>query len=101
MRAFVALEVPPPVLEPVKRLQAELSRTIAGFRWVKPEGIHLTLKFLGEIGEESVAEVGEAVKRSAGKVNPFELYLSGLGAFPDFARARVIWVGVKGDLEPL
>ena len=70
-------------------------------RWVRPEGIHLTLKFLGEIDPNIVDQILEAVDRAVQGSAPFTLALSEIGAFPSLYVPRVIWVGLKGDLDAL
>jgi 2'-5' RNA ligase len=66
---------------------------------VDPVGIHLTLKFLGNVNVGKVSPITEAIARAAQGVSPFRLELGGLGAFPNLRRPRVIWVAVKGDVE--
>lgn len=95
MRCFVAVEVSAALRSSLRRLQAGLKKTIDGARWVRPEGIHLTLRFLGEIDESMVARIGEGLGepvRSAGP--PFSLRASGIGFFPPHGRPRVMWVGL-------
>jgi 2'-5' RNA ligase len=82
----------------MERLQLEISR---GVRWVDPSGIHLTLKFLGNINGSLVEPVFQAMSRSAGGSQPFQLRLEGLGAFPDLRQPRVLWAGAEGDLPSL
>ena len=66
--------------------------------WVRPEGIHMTLKFLGETEDDRATELGGALQRAAVGARPLPLVLQGFGAFPDTARPRVLWVGI--DPEP-
>ena len=66
-----------------------------------PTGIHLTLKFLGNIDPHLVDNLLEAMRRSAQGSSPFRLQLSGLGLFPNAKEPWVLWVGVDGDLDPL
>lgn len=72
-----------------------------GVRWVNPEGIHLTLKFLGNVAPSRVPDIAAAMRHSTQRETPFRLHLSGLGMFPDQNRPRVLWAGVHGDLDPL
>ena len=100
LRLFVAIELPAEVRQALLRVQDDLRRAGADrLRWVRPEGVHLTLKFLGEVAAERVDAV-EAALRSA--IEPFELRLrlATLGGFGG-ARLRVVWVGLEGDVEPL
>ncbi len=66
-----------------------------------PEGIHLTLKFLGNIPEQKVVDITSALSEVAKQAFPFELKLEGTGAFPNTTSPRVVWVGVGGDIPEL
>lgn len=73
-------------------------------RWVRPEGIHLTLKFLGQVGEQGLQRVRRVLGEAAQAHRPFTLDLTSVGAFPDMRRPRVVWVGVEereGELARL
>ena len=99
MRAFIAVRIP----EDVKgRLQEEIGRLrtlIRGepVRWVRSEGIHLTLKFLGEISNNSLGEIRQALEREIGRHPSFTLRVGGFGCFPNRRRPRVLWIGVTED----
>ena len=74
---------------------------IRGVRTVRPDGIHLTLKFLGDIEAGRVAEVSEAIDRATAGLDPFDLGLGKAGVFPNWRSPRVLWIGLDGDLEAL
>lgn len=97
MRLFVAIELDGGLKAALAELQARLRRVWSGvdIRWVDPAGIHLTLKFLGEVAPDRVEAVAQALAEATAGVGPFELKLEGLGFFPGPRRARVVWVGVK------
>jgi len=102
LRLFVACELPPAVRDALGRLQDELRARGAGrLRWVRPEGIHLTLKFLGEVPAARREAVENALAGAV--VSPFALdvRLGSLGGFGGRQRLRVIWVGLEGDVEGL
>jgi len=102
IRSFIAIELPEEVKRGLARLRNELERTEHSFvKWVEPEGIHLTLKFLGNIPFKQVAEIAEAIKEAAQGIPPFYLEISGLGAFPNLKQPRVLWVGFSGELDKL
>lgn len=103
IRAFIAVELNAVVREAVERVMRDLRAAAGGdcVRWVRPEGIHLTLKFLGDIDVDSVPAISGALDRCATPSQPFSLMLEGVGAFPNLRRPRVIWVGLGGALEPL
>ena len=102
LRLFVACELPPAVRDALGRVQEELrARGAALLRWVRPEGIHLTLKFLGEVPAAKREAVENAL--AAAIVSPFALDVSlgSLGGFGGRQRLRVVWVGLEGDVEGL
>jgi len=99
LRLFVAIELPGEVREALGRLQHELQRRgLEKLRWVRPEGIHLTLRFLGETPTEKVAAISEAIRGAAGLVHPIELAFSGVGTFGrgEQAYVRVIYQRLVG-----
>lgn len=102
IRAFVAVELNAAARDAVERVMRDLRAAAGdGVRWVRPEGVHLTLKFLGDIDAGSVPDISGALDRSAAPSQPFSLMLEGVGAFPNLRRPRVIWVGLGGELEQL
>ena len=103
IRAFVAIELSEVVRAALAAAIAEISASGArGVRPVRPEGIHLTLKFLGDIEPAQVGPLSEAMEGAARSVAPFSLCLGDTGVFPGpGSPARVLWVGVAGQLEPL
>ena len=100
IRTFVALEMPVAVKRQVVSVARHMSH-LDQMRWVRPEGVHLTLKFLGDVKENRVADIVSAVQQVASKFQPFALSTAGLGGFPRLERARVLWLGVEGDLGQL
>ena len=102
IRSFIAIELPEEAKRGLARLRSELERTEHSFvKWVNPESIHLTLKFLGNISFKQVAEVTEAMKKATQGISPFRLEISGLGAFPNLKQPRVLWVGIGGEVDKL
>ena len=101
IRAFIAIPLPESILKAISAAQEKLRRTGLGIRWVRPEGIHLTLKFLGNISPTDVSHVESAIEKATRAFRPFTLKAKGIGVFPDFRRPRVIWLGITGDLEIL
>lgn len=97
MRCFIAVDINEQVRAALGDLQDELHNKAdirqGDVKWVKPEAMHLTLKFLGEIKDEQVADVCDIVKEVAGRHEPFELYVESVGCFGGKS-ARVLWVGV-------
>ena len=101
MRTFIAIEVPEAIKEGMAAVQARLKGAGVDASWSRSEGIHLTLKFLGEMSEERVPEVMQALTRALGETERFRLSGEGVGTFPNPASARVVWLGVKGDADKL
>jgi 2'-5' RNA ligase len=103
LRLFVAIELPSEVRSVLQKLQHDLQRdaALARLRWVRPEGIHLTLKFLGAVPEEKRGEIEAAVRRAAEGVAPFGVRLGKMGTFGSKRAPRVLWVDVAGDTEAL
>lgn len=101
LRLFWALELPTPVRDDLALLQRELKRSGADVRWVRPEGIHLTLKFLGRTRRELVPELIAAAGKAASACPPLSLAARAVGAFPRPAQPRVVWAGLEGDLAEL
>lgn len=102
IRSFIAIELPEDVRAGLRRLQAELKLPQHSFvKCVAPEGIHLTLKFLGNISPAKVTEITGVMKRASQGVSPFQLQITEVGAFPNMRQPRVLWVGIKGELDKL
>ncbi|MFH0827731.1 MAG: RNA 2',3'-cyclic phosphodiesterase [Candidatus Omnitrophota bacterium] len=100
MRAFIAIELPQEIKTTLSRLQAKLKTAGADVKWVEPKNIHLTLKFLGEIDEQTIEKLNSCLEKIRKIKKPFTLNLSSPGAFPNPASPRVIWVGIKqGNTE--
>jgi 2'-5' RNA ligase len=101
IRSFIAIEVPPALKSKLVELQRELRRTDADVGWVRPEGIHLTLKFLGSIHQEDVEGISRAIGPVLSSWNPFEVRIQGMGGFPSSRNPRVIWVGLDRGKDTL
>ena len=100
MRTFVAVFPPQRVREVLFRAARDLPASKA-FRLIGPEKLHLTLKFLGNVAEDDLIPVEQALEQLRGRHEPFELETSGFGAFPSESRARILWAGVGEGSGPL
>lgn len=99
LRLFVAIELSDEVREALGWLQAELrSRGLEKLRWVRPEGIHLTLKFLGETSAEKVPMIEKALVKAVEAAPAHELALGAIGTFGG-KNPRVLWIDLRDDLE--
>lgn len=95
IRSFVALRLTPQVYEVLADIQDTLRKVVPRARWTRPEGTHLTLKFLGDVVPGKIDEIAVLLDQAAAHHKPFKLKLDGVGAFPRLRFPRVIWVGIK------
>lgn len=100
LRAFVAIEPPASVIPAVQAARRFLADLEARLRWVRPEGMHLTLKFLGNVEVASVPVILKAMRAVAGQTPPMALHTTGVGA-PDPGRTRVVWLDLGGETAML
>jgi 2'-5' RNA ligase len=101
LRSFVAVEITPSIRKRTGELIAALAGPSADVKWVEPHNLHLTLKFLGEVSQQEIARVCQAMARGAAEVEPFELDVRGAGAFPNAARPRTVWLGAGDGSQPM
>ena len=101
MRLFVGLVPPPASLDDLDAACAPFRLAREDLRWTGRELWHLTLAFLGEVGEEDLAGLMPGLERAAGRSRPFSLSVAGGGAFSNPARANVLWSGMSGDRPAL
>lgn len=106
LRLFIAIELPQHILTRLDNLQFRIKQDVPSglVRWVRPEGIHLTLQFLGDVPSEQAAAIVASLRRVGPRFAPFEFEVGGLGCFPNSRRPNVIWVGVQensGELSRL
>jgi 2'-5' RNA ligase len=96
-RLFIAIELTPAVREWLGKARSVLSARIpsSSVRWVETGSIHLTLKFLGEIPSGRIEGIRAVLDALARSTRPFPLSLHGLGCFPNTARPRVVWAGIR------
>jgi 2'-5' RNA ligase len=95
VRLFVAVNLPPEERRAAYEAAAPLRDADLPVRWVAEDSIHVTIRFLGEVGEERAAPIGAALAAAVRSVRPFDIGLGGVGAFPSLARPRVLWIGVE------
>ena len=101
LRSFIAIELPDTVKSALLSLQQELKTCGADVRWSRPEGVHLTLKFLGDIEDKLVDGIVETLKGTCGKFQKFSCEVRGVGVFPGTKAPRVLWAGIEdhGELK--
>jgi 2'-5' RNA ligase len=99
IRSFLAFELPPDIKEAL----TEVSRVGKGLpldlRWVKQENIHLTVVFMGNVSKDKIGSLGETVKTSCARFDPFEVNAGPLGFFGNRRHPRVLWMGLGGDVH--
>lgn len=103
VRAFIALSIPTKFRETVLQVQATLQAITPpeAVRWVAADGFHLTLFFLGDVTTSQIDALQTGIGKVAITVAPFSLNTADLGCFPHRRRPRVVWLGVKGEIDPL
>ena len=101
MRVFVAIDVPEDIKEELWKDFREWRRALGGVKWVEAHNLHLTLRFIGETTSDRVDKLIQGLKDKLWAHSPFTIILEGVGTFPNWKRPRVLWVGVRGDLDPL
>jgi RNA 2',3'-cyclic 3'-phosphodiesterase len=101
IRAFIAVPLPERVRSQVKELQQDLGRRGTPLRWVSPENLHLTLKFLGDIEPAVAEQLGERLEEILHPVAPFRVSYRQIGAFPNMQAPRVFWVGIGQGRQQL
>jgi 2'-5' RNA ligase len=102
IRAFIAIELDNTVHDELEKIQRRLrAEPISGLvRWVTPDSMHLTLKFLGDMDPARVPHVVAAIQTACVGIAPFEMAVRGAGCFPNYQRPNVIWAGLTGQVQP-
>ncbi|MBA4372870.1 MAG: RNA 2',3'-cyclic phosphodiesterase [Thermodesulfovibrio sp.] len=95
IRCFIAVEVPAPLRVTMGGIAEDLKKCGADVKWVRPENIHITLKFLGDTEEPLLTLIEERLSKKLFNYKPFCIRISGAGSFPSGRHPRVIWVGIE------
>lgn len=102
VRAFLAIAPPAEIWREIGNIQDRLRRSCPfDIRWLKPESIHLTLKFFGNVSGEDVIALSRVVEKHSPILTPLQLAVKKLGVFPSLQRPRVLWIGLEGETAPL
>jgi len=97
MRAFIAIDLPERIKNKIAELENDLKKCDLAFRWVKPENLHLTLKFLGDINQEQVSKIKEAITKISGEFAAFQASFNGFGFFPNERRPRIFFISIDKE----
>jgi 2'-5' RNA ligase len=101
-RLFVAIDLPEPIRDELAQMQERFKRFVRDAKWVKPTGIHLTLKFLGYVDPEKIPEIEKSLAELSKHLSPVLVRVQGCGFFPNARRPSVVWAGVYSEtLLPL
>ena len=102
VRSFVAVELPEELKHELLEINGRLkSGGHTGVKWVDPRGIHLTLKFLGDVAVDRLDNITAVLAEATRGIPRFQLEIGGLGVFPNPRRVRVVWVGISGEIDKL
>jgi len=101
IRVFIAVKLPDHVIRRLSETQQDLKNRGLRIKWTRPENIHLTLKFLGDIHPDAVGPVCHVIEASVKEFGPIKLCARGVGVFPTIRRTRVLWAGISGQLDLL
>ena len=101
IRTFIAVEIPENIASSIRDLQQGLKDYGIDIRWIRPENIHMTLKFLGDVAVVDIDRISGAIYKAVDGTASISLKSKGIGVFPGVKHARVLWVGLTGQLEYL
>jgi 2'-5' RNA ligase len=93
IRTFIAIDIP--VSQKIKEVLSEIKKTGINAKFVEPENIHLTLKFLGDTDQSLINKIIEAIEKSVENISPFEIKFKNIGVFPNLHYIKVVWLGVE------
>ena len=101
IRSFIAINIPAKIRNRLKKIQDELKKSNVALRLVRPENIHITLKFLGNVPVEDIKDIQDAINESVSEFRIFSVSFEKIGVFPNSQYPRVIWVGIEKGAEEL
>ena len=101
IRAFIAINFNPKIQRSIGRMQDHLRKTNCDIKWVRPENIHITLKFLGNVETKQVDAIKRMLANHYRSTKPLKVELAQLGTFPNINRPRILWIGLKDNKQRL
>ncbi len=97
MRSFIAINLPEQLKRNISEFLNPFLSIKSDVKWVKPENLHLTIKFLGNVELDKISYIEEILSGVVSRFEPFDIYFSEIGCFPNMNRPRVIWIGIKDE----
>jgi 2'-5' RNA ligase len=97
MRTFAAIELAEEAKNKIVDMSQRLANIDETVRWVKPENVHVTLYFFGEVEESGVRVLSDIINTAIHRISPFTINIQGISAFPTVKRARVLWFGIQNE----
>ena len=97
MRAFIAINLPKDTKNKISELENDFKKCDLAFKWVKPENLHLTLKFLGNVSEEQITKIKEVITKVSGKFAAFNASFNSFGFFPNEKRPKVFFISIDKE----
>ena len=103
IRLFIAINLPQGIKDTIEDCRRKLAPQLdaKSVRWTRSEQVHITLKFIGYVTDDSVGAITDALTEACQRTGPLRLKAEGLGCFPRVRSPRVLWVGIAGDVPPL
>lgn len=101
MRVFVGIDLSDQLKEEILKLQLRLKNFALKGRWKHADNFHITLKFLGEVNKEKLADIDGKLREASQQAHRFKLKISELGSFPGREGIRVLWMGLGGEMDAL
>lgn len=95
IRAFLALDLPDEVIRFLEDISSRLKNSMADIKWVSPQSMHLTIKFLGDVEKSSIRDIERMVRPIFSVQAQFALDISGIGVFPNLRQPRILWIGMS------
>jgi RNA 2',3'-cyclic 3'-phosphodiesterase len=98
IRTFLAIDLPKGILDQIGSLQYRLRSSLEGMiRWTKPDRMHLTVKFFGNLSGAKIKDASQILERQLKEIKPFSLKVETIGVFPSLSRPKVLWLGIAND----
>lgn len=101
IRTFIAIDISDKIRQRAADLIERLSESGAAVKWARPETMHLTLKFVGDVADNEIMQVCSVVKDATSGITPFKVHFRGAGAFPNAQRPRIVWAGIQPAVDEL